>query len=96
MKLQDWIKREDLQAEWKKLWSETEVLQKGLAVLQNVALPQETRAPQGIDPIHYNALLNARREGYYDALRNLEALGQTKPPTETLPDPWSETKQEGA
>ena len=93
MKLQKWLEREDLQVVWKKLWDESEALKIGFSVLKEVALPQETRAPQGMDPIHFNALLNARREGYFDALRNLEALGETKKPTETLPDPWTETKQ---
>lgn len=94
MKLTDWAKREDLQIQWKKLWETDEALKAGYDVLLDVALPAECRVPAGVDAIQHNALMNARREGYYDALRNIEALKEVKKQQNPLPDPWSETKQE--
>lgn len=94
MKIQDWAKREDLQLEWKNLWDSNETLKKGLDVLRDVALPAEGRAPQGVDAIQYNALMNARREGYYDALRNIEALKEIIKPNVVNPEPWENLKKE--
>jgi len=92
MKITDWAKREDLQLEWKKAWEENQTLKAGLEVLKQIALPAETRTPQGADVIQLNALMNARREGYYDAIRNIEALKEIKTPNEALPEPWEEKK----
>lgn len=94
MKITDWAKREDLQIQWKKLWETDDALKAGFEVLKEVALPIEARVPAGVDSIQYNALMNARREGYYDALRNIEALKEIKKPQAPLPEPWSEAKQE--
>lgn len=94
MKITEWAKREDLQIQWKKLWETEEPLKEGFSVLLDVALPAETRVPTGTDAIQHNALMNARREGYYDALRNIEALKEVRKPQNPLPDPWSEPKQE--
>lgn len=94
MNINEWAKRDDLQAEWKKLWETNDSLKHGLEVLKEAALPAETKIPQGFDPIQYNALANARREGYYDALRNIDALKEIKRPSESLPGPWEEPKKE--
>jgi hypothetical protein len=94
MKITDWAKREDLQLEWKKAWEENQTLKAGLEVLKQIALPSETRTPQGADVIQFNALMNARREGYYDAIRNIEALKEVKTPDEALPQPWEENKKD--
>jgi hypothetical protein len=95
MKLSDWAKQEDLQLEWKKAWEEIPALKAGLAVLVEAALPTEVKVPTGVDPIQFNALINSKREGYYDALRNIEALKEFKKPLEVLPDPWSEPNKGG-
>lgn len=94
MKLTEWAKRDDLQLEWKRLWETNETLKKGLEVLKEVALPMESKVPQGYDPIDFNALVNSRREGYYDAIRNIEALKEVVRPSENLPDPWEDSKKE--
>jgi hypothetical protein len=94
MKIQDWAKREDLQLEWKRLWDTNDTLIKGLEVLKDVALPAEGRVTQGVDAIQFNALMNARREGYYDALRNIEALKEIVKPNVITPEPWENLKKE--
>jgi len=94
MKITDWAKREDLQLEWKTLWENNEALKAGFAVLRDVALPLESRVPAGTDAIQHNALMNARREGYYDALRNIEAMKEIKRSSDPLPEPWSNPKKE--
>jgi len=94
MKISDWAKREDLQLEWKNLWENNEAMKAGFAVLRDVALPLESRVPAGTDAVQHNALMNARREGYYDALRNIEALKEIKRTNEPLPEPWSQARKE--
>jgi hypothetical protein len=93
MKLHEWAKRDDLQLQWKKAWEENPALKAGLSVLMEVALPAEVKVPTGMDAIQFNALINSKREGYYDALRNIEVLKELKQPSEPLPEPWSETNK---
>jgi hypothetical protein len=38
--------------------------------------------------------MNARREGYYDALRNIEALKEIVKPNVVNPEPWENLKKE--
>lgn len=94
MKITDWAKREDLQLEWKQLWDTNQALKAGFEVLRDVAWPTQLQVPTGTDPVQFNALLNARREGYYDALRNIEALKEIKRQTEPLPEPWANPAKE--
>lgn len=94
MKITDWAKREDLQLEWKQLWETNTALKAGFEVLRDVAWPTQLQVPAGTDPVQFNALMNARREGYFDALRNIEALKEIKRHTEPLPEPWSTAAKE--
>ena len=93
MNLNDWWKRDDLQLLWKQTW-ESEHMVKGLEVLKNVALPAYTTPPTGCDVIDHNALMNSRREGYYDVLRNIENLKETKTVNNELPQGWDNVKKE--
>jgi|688.fasta_scaffold1439827_2 hypothetical protein len=54
-----------------------------LGLVSELGLPRELEAPNGIDFIHFNALQNARREGYFHALTALKNLSMpiTKVPT---------------
>jgi len=94
MKLADWAKREDLQQEWKMAWENNSALKQGLELLKDIALPAEVRTPENVDLVQFNALANARREGYYDCIRNIEALKQISVKQPDLPDPWEDTKKE--
>ena len=76
------------------LWENNSALKAGFEVLRDAALPIETRVSPGTDAIQHNALMNSRREGYYDALRNIEALKELKRSEEQLPEPWSNVKKE--
>jgi hypothetical protein len=38
--------------------------------------------------------MNARREGYFDAIRNIEALKEVKQQPDALPDSWENVKKE--
>jgi hypothetical protein len=68
------------------------IIQEALTLLKNVGQPRNVQLPQsGVTYIEHNALLNARREGYYDALRNLEVLSMTKNRPEAVEEsePWT-------
>jgi hypothetical protein len=94
MKITDWARREDLQLEWKQLWETNQALKAGFAVLRDIAWPTQMQVPTGTDSVQFNALMNARREGYFDALRNIEALKEIKRQNQPLPEPWSDAKKE--
>lgn len=49
-------------------------VQLALQVLRELGEPTEMPAPDNVDFLIHSALLNARREGYFHALRSLEAL----------------------
>jgi hypothetical protein len=92
MNLSEWVKREDLQLEWKHLWETNSTLKAGLEVLKEIALPTEIRCQPGTDLIQFNALSNARREGYYDCIRNIHGLKEVRVKSQELPEPWEGVK----
>lgn len=49
-------------------------VQLALQVLRELGEPTEMPAPDNVDFLIHSALLNSRREGYFHALRSLEAL----------------------
>jgi hypothetical protein len=49
-------------------------MQAALDVLRNLGEPTEMPVPPEIDVLIWNSLQNARREGFFHALRSLEAL----------------------
>ena len=67
-----------------------------LELVLELGLPRELEPPKGIDFIHFNALQNARREGYFHALTALKNLSTplTKPPTTRDLMPNLEEEQE--
>lgn len=68
------------------------IIQEALALLKDVGQPRNVQLPQsGVSYIEHNALLNSRREGYYDALRNFEVLSMTKnqPKPVEESEPWT-------
>lgn len=49
-------------------------MQAALEVLRELGEPAEMPVPSDVDFLIFNALQNARREGFFHALRSLEAL----------------------
>jgi hypothetical protein len=49
-------------------------VQAALQVLRDIGEPVELPVPPEIDVLIFNSLQNARREGFFHALRSLEAL----------------------
>lgn len=49
-------------------------VQTALQVLRDLGEPVEMPVPPEIDVLIYNSLQNARREGFFHALRSLEAM----------------------
>ena len=50
--------------------------------------------PQNVDFVDWNASLNTRREGFYEAVRLLGALCEDLSKPEELPQPWEKTAAE--
>lgn len=87
MTLKEWQNRSDLKTSWKE-FLKTES-GKGLKeVIVGLGTPVPTMPPKEIDFIHWNAILNARREGFFEAVRLLDVLSQDLSEKEELPAPW--------
>lgn len=91
MTIDEWRKREDLQLELRELLQQP-ALARAFEVLVNFALPRATALPEGADIALHGALQNARREGFYDCLRNFGALTNLAEQPAVLPEPWTEPK----
>jgi hypothetical protein len=91
MTIDEWRKREDLQLELREQLKQP-ALSKAFEVLVDFALPKAMPVPQGADIALWGALQNARREGFYDCLRNFGALTNLAEQPAVLPEPWTENK----
>lgn len=68
------------------------VIQEALNLLKEIGLPRTAQLPSdGVSYIEHNALLNSRREGYYDAIRNFQVLSisKNKPQPVEESEPWT-------
>jgi hypothetical protein len=84
----EWYAHEDKVLLFKELLNNP-VLNQALEVVQEHGLPIARPIPSGTDLIQYAALTNARREGYFEALRNLRMLAVAPQPKETQElKPW--------
>jgi hypothetical protein len=77
MTLKDWSKRPDLTEELARLLAHPAFIS-ALAVLTEYGLPKGILRADSANLMENNALLNAKREGYFDFLRNLRALAVPK------------------
>lgn len=76
---------------------QTPIIREALQLLKEVGQPRAINLPsERVSYIEHNALCNARREGYYDALRNLEVLAITKNKPDQVDEvePWSKMPSE--
>jgi hypothetical protein len=87
MTLEDWNKREDYKIAWK-AFSSSDAGSALLNLLFFSGLPVPSMPPSGVDFIDWNATLNSRREGYFEALRLLKSLTEDTKQKDDLPAPW--------
>jgi hypothetical protein len=88
MTYREWSKRPDL-IESLAEFLNSPVLIQALAVLTEEQLPKTTLRSDSPNLMENHALLNAKREGYFDFLRNLRALALHRPePAEKTLAPW--------
>ena len=69
------------------------VFNSAFEALIDFASPKPTAVPQGVDLALWGALMNARREGFFDCLRNFQALTEMAAKPAELPAPWTENKE---
>lgn len=92
MTLKDWNNRQDLKKVWKDFYS-SEAGTSLKKVLIELGLPAATMPPSGIDFINWNAILNARREGFFEAIRLLSTLSEESIVPEEIPAPWENNQE---
>jgi len=93
MTLNDWNKREDFKSALKAFFK-SEAGRAVKEVLLFIGIPSPTMPPVGVDFIDWNATLNSRREGYYEAIRLLGTLSESMSQPSDLPAPWEGTTEE--
>jgi hypothetical protein len=88
MTLAEWYAQEDKVLLFRETTNKP-IFQEAIAVLRDHGLPVMRPVPQGTDAIQHGALINARREGYFECLRNLQSLSVI-PVTPEVTDlrPW--------
>lgn len=91
MTFKEWNKRDDFKAAWRAFYK-SEAGEALNRVLISLGTPVATMPPVGIDFTSWNASLNARREGFFEAVKLLSILSEDKPQTEELPAPWETNK----
>lgn len=87
MNLDQWYAREDLQAQLSEDLKRPAILA-ALEVLVKVGLPAPQAVPAGASLTEHGALLNARREGYYEFYHNLLKLTAKPAAPRTAPKAW--------
>lgn len=89
-----WYTHPEFRAELEVLFRTNPTLKIALAIVKKAGL-KPTPLISGIDLMHYYALMGSKRDGYFEALTNLEDLSKqpqaAKPPD---PPPWK-TKPPG-
>jgi hypothetical protein len=73
MTYKEWAERPDLVANLRLLLSDS-TMQLALSVLTDHGLPKTKYTASTPNLLENNALLNAKREGYFEFLRNLKSL----------------------
>jgi hypothetical protein len=87
--LERWFKDEQAVVELKTALSNGYV-RRALELITRIGLPSQQELPANIGLLEFGALSNATREGYFQALRNLEALATSPTAGEraTPQRPW--------
>lgn len=87
--LAKWFSDEPAIVELKALLSNP-VMRRALDIVTRIGLPAQSTTPPEVDLLQWGALTNASREGYFQALANLEALATapTRGERAPMPQPW--------
>lgn len=88
MTYKEWSARADLVEAFAQLLRD-DVVQSALSVVEDVGIPRNRLRPDSPNLMENHALLNARREGYFECLSNLRSLANAKnDPRKTDLSPW--------
>lgn len=93
MTLNEWNKRDDFKLAWK-AFSASEAGKAFKDLLFYSGIPVPSMPPTGVDFIDWNATVNARREGYFEAIRLMKSLTEDTKETSELPAPWEKQIEE--
>lgn len=90
----EWSARPDLVDEFSQILRSPTV-QLAISVLEEVGMPKARLKPDSPNLMENHALLNSKREGYFECLSNLKALAIMKPKGPDLDlAPWKHASQE--
>ena len=84
----EWSARPDLIDGFAILLRE-DILQLALSVVEDAGIPRSRLRPDAVNLMENHALLNSKREGYFEALQNLRSLAvrRAQAPDQDL-SPW--------
>jgi len=84
----EWFARPDLIEGLAAILRE-DILQLALSVVEDAGIPRSKLRPDSVNLMENHALLNAKREGYFEALQNLKSLAVQRAQAPDLDlSPW--------
>ena len=89
-----WYQHPDFRKELEDLFKTNRTLQIAFAIVKEGGL-KPIPTPSGIDLIQFFGLMGAKRDGYFEALKNLKDL--SKPQAAKMPEPlpWTTPQRSG-
>lgn len=92
MTLKQWNNRSDYKQAWRAFYK-SEAGEALKQVLIFLGIPTPTMPPLNVDFVDWNASLNTRREGFFEAIRLLSALCEDETAPDELPAPWEKEEK---
>lgn len=83
---EQWFQQPGLQQELRELLKNP-TLQAALAIVKDQIF-RPMQIPNEVDLMQYYAIMGARKDGYQEAIINLETLSKSPPPPPPKTDPW--------
>lgn len=87
MNIDQWYEHPDRRRELQEVL-ELPCMSEAFELVTERGVPKPEVCPTEVDFMAWNALQNARREGYFAALKNIRDLSKPRASRKALPQPW--------
>lgn len=91
--LERWRNSPEKLARWRELWTDP-IMKEGLLLVSFVALPVTVPKAADMTALEHGAILNAKREGFTEAIYTLMQFGDEPEPEIEEPDSWEHHLQD--
>lgn len=88
--LERWRNSPEKLAKWRELWTDP-IMKEGILLIAFTALPRPLPKADDVTYLEHGAILNAKREGFTEAIHYLMQFGDEPEPEIAEPDSWEHT-----